>query len=654
MCKPLPCPHDSERVISTSIHMARPQAELLIHYNQWTRHVPLGREPIVLGRSEDCDVKLDDDRISRQHCRLSPSDEGGWTIEDLGSQTGTLLGGVPIEKARSVAIGQRFQIGPMSLHVEFRQLPTMLSGDVERDSRTVEILLQTLDELYATTSVESVLRTIVDRAMLLADADRGAILLSRDGEGLEAAVARSRDGEDLAPDEVLSRSLPQRVLERGEPVVLPDVADHEQGLPQSVIRSSLRSVLCVPLPGGDKPLGVLYADGRRPAQSFGAAELAVFEALAIHGAVAIQRARMLDEERRVDLNRQRRLTDEIEALRARLGSDAPIGQSAAMRAALDVLRRVASSDVTVLLTGETGTGKEVLARYLHRLSQRAKAPFVVVDCGAIPEGLIESELFGHERGAFTGATTASEGRFREANGGTVFLDEIGELPLLLQTRLLRVLQEKTVQPIGARGRVPVDVRVICATHDDLVERVSTGQFRADLCYRISVLPVSVPALRERGDDITLLAQHFLGRFASASAGRFTGFTREAREALLAHAWPGNVRELENRVHRAAILAQPPYVTKSDLGLGRPGAGRAEPEELEITLPPLQQARADATVRFERHYLHEVLRRSNGNVTHAAELAGVSRGLLQRMLREHDIDRTEFVSGRSERDEGTPT
>ena len=228
----------------------------------------------------------------------------------------------------------------MSLHVEFRQLPTMLSGDVERDSRTVEILLQTLDELYATTSVESVLRTIVDRAMLLADADRGAILVSRDGEGLEAAVARSRDGEDLAPDQVLSRSLPQRVLERGEPVVLPDVADHEQGLPQSVIRSSLRSVLCVPLPGRDKPLGVLVADGRRPAQSFGAAELAVFEALAIHGAVAIQRARMLDEERRVDLNRQRRLTDEIEALRARLGSDAPIGESAAMRAALDVLRRV--------------------------------------------------------------------------------------------------------------------------------------------------------------------------------------------------------------------------------------------------------------------------------------------------------------------------
>jgi pSer/pThr/pTyr-binding forkhead associated (FHA) protein len=237
--------------------MPRPQAELLIHHNEWTRHVPLGREPMVLGRSEDCDVQLDDGRISRQHCRLSPSDEAGWTIEDLGSQTGTLLAGVPIEKARSVAIGQRFQIGPMSLHVEFRQLPTMLSGDVERDSRTVEILLQTLDELYATTSVESVLRTIVDRAKLLADADRGAILLSRDGEGLEAAVARSRDGEDLAPDEILSRSLPQRVLQRGEPVVLPDVADHEQGLPQSVIRSSLRSVLCVPLPGGDKPLGVL-------------------------------------------------------------------------------------------------------------------------------------------------------------------------------------------------------------------------------------------------------------------------------------------------------------------------------------------------------------------------------------------------------------
>ena len=184
--------------------MPRPQAELLIHYNEWTRHVPLGREPIVLGRSEDCDVQLDDGRISRQHCRLSPSDEGSWTIEDLGSQTGTLLGGIPIEKARSVAIGQRFQIGPMSLHVEFRQLPTMLSGDVERDSRTVEILLQTLDELYATTSVESVLRTIVDRAMLLADADRGAILVSRDGRGAgsrrRALARRRRPGPRRSPE----------------------------------------------------------------------------------------------------------------------------------------------------------------------------------------------------------------------------------------------------------------------------------------------------------------------------------------------------------------------------------------------------------------------------------------------------------------------
>jgi len=444
--------------------------------------------------------------------------------------------------------------------------------------------------------------------------------------------------------------LPQRVLRSGEAVVLTDVSDSSHALPDSVVAGSLRSVVCVPLPGRDRPLGVLYADGHQPVRRFGAAELAVLEALAMHSALALERARVDQERRQVDLHRQRRLSDEVEALRAQLGSDTPIGQSDPMRTAVDMLRRVASSDVTVLLTGETGTGKEVLARYLHRLSPRAKGPFVVVDCGSIPEGLIESELFGHERGAFTGATTASEGRFREANGGTVFLDEIGELPLLLQTRLLRVLQERIVQPIGARGRVPVHVRIICATHWDLAARVVDGHFRQDLYYRISVVSVSVPALRERGDDIVLLAQSFLGRFSSALQTQFSGFTRDAREALLAHHWPGNVRELENRLHRAVLLAQAPFITRADLGLGDGGAAAASPLEVEIPLLPLPQARAEATARFEKHYLQELLRRSNGNVTRAAQLANVTRGLLQRMLREHRIDRSEFVPTGSERDE----
>ena len=630
--------------------MQQRQTELVVQFDEWVRHVALTDRPVVLGRSEDCDVVLDDRRISRHHCRLTPSSDGEWTLEDLGSQTGTLLGGVRIETPRPLANGERFQVGPMHLHVRVRRLAAVLSGDLERDARTVDILLQTIDDLYATPSIDAVLKTIVDRALLLTEADRGAILLSGDGALLDTAVARSRDGDDLAADEVLSRSLPQQVLRSGEPVVLTDVADSTHALPDSVVAGSLRSIVCVPLPGRDRPLGVLYADGHQPVRRFGAAELAVLEALAMHSALALERARVDQERRQVALDRQRRLTDEVEALRAQLGSDTPIGHSALMRAAVDLLRRVASSDVTVLLTGETGTGKEVLARYLHRVSPRAKGPFVVVDCGSIPEGLIESELFGHERGAFTGATTASQGRFREAHGGTVLLDEVAELPLLLQTRLLRVIQERTVQPIGAKGRVPVNVRIICATHRDLAARVADGQFRQDLYYRIAVVPVSVPALRERGDDIVLLAQSFLGRFASALRAQFSGFTRDAREALLAHEWPGNVRELENRVHRAVLLAQSPFITRADLGLGDAATAVALPLEVEVTLPPLPEARADATARFEKHYLQEVLRRSNGNVTRAAQLARVTRGLLQRMLREHGIDRSEFVPNGSERDD----
>jgi transcriptional regulator with GAF, ATPase, and Fis domain len=633
-------------------HTPQWQVDLVIHYNAWTRHVLLTRAPIVLGRSEDCDVQLDDERVSRRHCRLFPDGDDGWGIEDLGSRVGTFVDGRRIDGRVSLAVGRQFAIGPMQLHLQRQPFPSILSGDTPRDARTVGILLQTLDELYATSSLERVLETIVDRAMLLADLDRGAILVSGDGGHLEAAVARTRNGDNLSPDEVLSRSLPQRVMQSGEPIVVTDFAELDGERPHSVMREALRSVLCVPVPGAERPLGVLYADGRRPAQGFGPAERAVFEALALHGSLAIERVRLREEERRAADARDRRLTNEVEALRARAG-DVPIGNSPAMRATLDILRRVAGSDATILVTGETGTGKEVLARYVHRLSRRAKAPFVVVDCGAIPEGLVESELFGHERGAFTGATTASQGRFREADGGTVFLDEIGELPLLLQTRLLRVLQEKTVQPIGAKGRLPVDVRVICATHQDLADRAKNNLFRQDLFYRISVLPVPVPALRDRGEDIELLAQHFLGRFAAVAGVAFTGFTREARDTLLGHSWPGNVRELENRVHRAAILAQPPYVTRSDLGLAESDAMAVAPAEFEVTLPSLQQARADATVRFEKHYLHEVLRRTGGNVTHAAHLAGVTRGLLQRMLREHAIDRSAFVSSPGEPDEEVP-
>jgi transcriptional regulator with GAF, ATPase, and Fis domain len=619
-------------------------AELVIQFEGWSRRVPLGAQPLVLGRAPECDVQLREPGVSRRHCRLVPSGDGRWLVEDLGSQAGTLLGGVPVEAPAVLGPGDSIQIGPMEARFELRPATgSVLSGDPVRDARNIDLLLRTAGDLHGTESLEDLLRTIVDRAVLLAGGDRGALLLSGPHGSLEAGVARDAQGRDLPPQQALTRTLPGRALATGRAVVLTDTEAAEQSgeLPESVRAGAIGSVLCVPLRDPQGPLGVLYVDGRRPAASFGSAELAIFEALAAQGALAIERSRLREARAQREAEARRRLQTENEALRARLGTDASIGQSKAIRQALDLIRRIAPSEATVCLTGETGTGKEVLARYLHGLSPRSGGPFVVVDCGAIPEGLIESELFGHEKGSFTGASAAREGRFREARGGTVFLDEIGELPLALQSRLLRVLQERTVQPVGGTGREPVDVRILCATHRDLARRVEEGQFRQDLYYRISVLTITVPPLRERGEDILLLARAFLDRLGGQGSA-VTGFTREAREALLAHAWPGNVRELEHRVQRALLLARPPYATRQDLGFGGE-EDLSGPSEEDLSVLPLQEARAKANERFERVYLEDVLRRAEGNVAQAAGMAGISRQVFYRLLHRNGIDWDRFAA-----------
>ncbi|MEM7352682.1 MAG: sigma-54 dependent transcriptional regulator, partial [Acidobacteriota bacterium] len=295
-------------------------------------------------------------------------------------------------------------------------------------------------------------------------------------------------------------------------------------------------------------------------------------------------------------------------------------------------------EATICLTGETGTGKEVMARHLHRLSGRAERPFIVVDCGALPESLIESELFGHEQGAFTGASRARRGRLREADGGTVLLDEIAEVPLTLQPRLLRFLQHQVVHPIGGQP-VPLDVRIVCATHRDLEEMVAREAFRQDLYYRLAVLTIEVPALRQRGQDVLLLAEHFLARCQGDAEGRVRGFTHEAREALRAHSWPGNVRELEHRIQRGILLAAAPFITHLDLGLGdehEDGAPAAD-----VALDPLPAARAQANARFERAYLEQALSRAEGSVSRAATLAGVSRQVIHALIKRHGIERGRF-------------
>ncbi|MCO6419879.1 sigma 54-interacting transcriptional regulator, partial [Siccirubricoccus sp. KC 17139] len=278
--------------------------------------------------------------------------------------------------------------------------------------------------------------------------------------------------------------------------------------------------------------------------------------------------------------------------------------------------------------GESGTGKEALARALHEMGPRAPKPFVALNCAAIPENLLESELFGHEKGAFTGAVARVIGKIEQANGGTLFLDEIGEMPITLQAKLLRFLQDQVIERVGGRQPIRVDVRVVSATNQPLEEQIETGRFRGDLLYRLNSVTVRIPPLRERGGDAVLLARLFLARFSREFGRRLRGLDSAAAAAILAHRWPGNVRELENRIRRATLMADAQLVTAADLELA-PAAGAAEAAEQDLDL------RA-ARLRAERDTVERALARSNGSLATAARLLGVSRPTLYGLLETHGL------------------
>lgn len=289
------------------------------------------------------------------------------------------------------------------------------------------------------------------------------------------------------------------------------------------------------------------------------------------------------------------------------------------------IERVASTNVSVMLLGASGTGKELLAQGLHDASNRANNPFVAINCAAIPENLLESELFGHEKGAFTGAVKTTEGKIESANGGTLFLDEVGDIPLPLQVKLLRFLQERTIERIGGRKTIAVDTRIVCATHQNLEGMISTGTFREDLFYRLAEIVVRIPGLAERHGDAVLLAKAFLKRFASEMNPSVTGFAQDALAAIDAHDWPGNVRELENRIKRAVIMADGKLVCAADLDF------EAGDEEASDVLN-LKSAREQADRRVIRH----ALARSEGNISSTAKLLGISRPTLYDLLKQYDL------------------
>ena len=326
------------------------------------------------------------------------------------------------------------------------------------------------------------------------------------------------------------------------------------------------------------------------------------------------------------------------------GSDAPIVsdagdawmegvifRSSRMAALMADARMVAASDASVLIRGESGSGKEVLARAIHRASPRAKGPFVAINCGAIPEQLLESELFGHAKGAFTGAATSRVGLFQTANGGTLFLDEIGDMPLALQVKLLRVLQERVVRPVGTTKAEPVDVRLLSATHRDLDAAMAHGQFREDLYYRLDVVSLTLPRLEERREDIPLLAAHFAGQLAVKYGKPINGFAPDALEALATASWPGNVRQLFNVVEQSCALTSTPLIPAALV-------------QRALRVPAMDALTyADAKQRFERNYLVQLLKLTDGNVADAARIAERNRTEFYRLLQKHDLTPAMFRS-----------
>jgi two-component system NtrC family response regulator len=302
-----------------------------------------------------------------------------------------------------------------------------------------------------------------------------------------------------------------------------------------------------------------------------------------------------------------------------------VGDSSKMREVFRMIRRVGPSDVPVLITGESGTGKELVARAIHRQSVRKGESFVAINCGAIPETLLESELFGYEKGSFTGATQQRKGRIESAQRGTLFLDEIGDIPLTLQVKLLRFLQDHEIQRLGAKETIVVDARIIAATNVDLQKAIGEGRFREDLYYRLCVVMMAVPALSERGSDITLLARTFLTKFAEEGKKSLKGFTPQAVEALMAHDWPGNVRELENRIKRAVVMAEGKYVTPANLELKDPSSS----EEEASTLRASRDSREKDLVRL-------AMEKAEGNVSRAAAELGISRPTLYQLLARYGL------------------
>ena len=597
---------------------------------------PLTEAPVLIGRETAANLCIADPSVSRRHSQIEKEGEH-FVIADLESLNGTFINDVPV-KRRPLAHGDRVRIGdsqflfllhdgeasPASKSSEVQFEDRHLSGStiqvkfndaVYLMARDLSALMKVSTTVNAIRGLEELQKTLLELLFEVVPAERGAILLSQ-GNGLEDAAVFGLD-RARGPDEAIkvSRTIAQQVLAEKTSLLMSD-APAKQGFgSESLNQSRPSSLMCVPLIMLDRPLGVIYLETNAPDVHFDQDHLQLVSAIAAITAVAIENARHIEW-----------LWSENERLLADVNIEHNmVGESPSMKQVYQLISKVAPTDSTVLISGESGTGKELAARAIHQNSKRSKLPFMGVNCAALAETLLESELFGHEKGAFTGAVAMRKGRLEVADGGTVFLDEIGELSPALQVKLLRVLQEREFERVGGTKAIKVDIRLVAATNKDLDQAIAEGTFRQDLFYRLNVVELAMPPLRKRPEDIPLLANYFASKHGEKCNRKILGVSPEAQARLLSYEWPGNVRELENAIERAVVLGVTDHILPEDL----PEA-TLESEAAATTIPAPRYH--EAVTQTKKQIILSAMDQAKGSYTEAAKLLGVHPNYLHRLIR----------------------
>jgi transcriptional regulator with GAF, ATPase, and Fis domain len=648
-------------------------ARLVVREDRSARPVELGDDPIVVGSGPKCGLRLEGEGVQARHLVVERSARG-WRMRSTVSGDAAVKVNGRRMATRRLRNGDRLELGTVT--IEFEDRKTAPAGRTQKTATAaaprhaapdeIARLRTTLGALANETDFKKLLTLIVDQVISLTSAERGFLILRGAREKYEMQAARTLDRENVRrPGLKISRAVAEEVARTGQPLLTTNAqADARLRDSQSVEGMRLRSVLCVPLRARGRFLGFLYLDHRFEEGAFRPDDLDLVQAFADQAAVALEDLRLLAELRarteelehsktRVEelnrlleerVQRQSQELSEVRTLLREKGDaalkysyDSIVGRSRLLRDALRLVDHVTDSSVPVLILGESGTGKELVARAIYRNGPRKDRPFVAENCAAIPESLIESVLFGHVKGAFTGADRDREGLFELADGGTLFLDEIGDLPPSVQVRLLRVLESGELRRIGGKRTVMVDVRIISATNRDLARLVEEGRFREDLLYRINVLEVRLPPLRERREDVPELVRHFLDLQAREAGAEPKTVSDEALALLVGYDWPGNVRQLRNEVRRAVALADQvilPEVLSEEIAT----QAVPVPATLGAGDKGLRELVQEAVDVVERRLVEEALARTGWHKGEAARILQVSRPTLDAKIRRHDLTR----------------